>query len=114
MVARLVAMAPHDVNAEVDLEQDQLQTLIDARAGRPQNTNKAYRSKQRDFIQWMDQQRFTDEITVTGLKAHYFLRIVMNRPNKQQRGAVIGVSSLKAHGAACNDLYTQQKLLNTN
>jgi hypothetical protein len=103
-----------DLHAEIGLEQDQLQTLQDARSGRPQNTSKAYRSKQCEFIQWMEQQRFIDGVTVTGPKVHSFLRTVMSRPNRRQAGAVIGYSSLKAYGAACIDLYNQQKFLNTN
>ena len=103
----LVDALTNDENADVALEQDQLQTLVDARDARPVNTSKAYRSKQREFIHWMEQQRFVDGITVTGPKVHSFLRTVMNRRNKRQAGAVIGYTSIKASGAACFDLYVQ-------
>jgi hypothetical protein len=67
---------------ELYLEQERQLVIAEARDSRPKNTKIAYKSKQTEFINWMNCQGFQDQITVTGPKVVAFLRSI---PNRQSR-----------------------------
>lgn len=67
---------------ELFLEQERQLVLAEARAARPKNTTVAYKSKQLEFTNWMTNQGFADQITVTGPKVVAFLRSIQNRQSR--------------------------------
>jgi hypothetical protein len=107
---------------EAMMEEAVKKTHEKAIALRPHNTNKAYSSKQQEFIDWCEEKKF-DELsrsTVTGYKLHWFLNErVVNRKRKVRRkddtgDEVIGNHTLKQYVNAIIDLYRRQKAAGVN
>ena len=106
---------------DVEIEQSLQRTYRKAATIRPQNTNKAYTSKQAEFLRWCDTKGFIDATkhTVTGSKLHLFLEErVINRERRNKKGQSlkqkVGKATVKLYVAAVVDLWQQQHRLSIN
>ncbi|KAL3694617.1 hypothetical protein R1sor_008268 [Riccia sorocarpa] len=105
---------------QLDIEVSIQRTFDKAKEIRPENTSRAYLSKQREFTDWCKRKRADDGETVSPGKLHLFLveevigrerRIQRRDPSQKQ---VIGRSTVQAYTAAVVDLWNQQKRLKVN
>jgi hypothetical protein len=107
----------------VQLQKSVLRTYEKASHMRPQNTSRAYASKQTEFKQWCVEKgaAFNDltQYTSTGPKLHLFLEECVigrekRRKGQEGRSKKIGKATVNSYVAAIVDLWRQQQRLKIN
>ncbi|KAL3702058.1 hypothetical protein R1sor_020080 [Riccia sorocarpa] len=105
----------------VDIELSIRRTYQRAQEIRPENTNRAYVKKQREFIEWCNKKEgFEDGCIVTPGKLHLFLveevigRERRNKKRDNEQRKVIGKATIQGYTAAVVDLWSQQKQQKVN
>lgn len=118
----LTAMV-EEARMDVELDESVSRTYTKVAAIRPENTSRAYKNKQAEFMQWCDAKgpafNSLTRYTVTGPKLHLFLEesvIGRSKRRKSQSGRsqTVGKSTVNSYVAAMVDLWRQQQRMKIN